>query len=107
MAIVACDGAQPMNQIDLTNRVAVVTGGARGIGYSVAERMLRSGAAVSLWDVDAAGLKTAEERLASLGTVSSIQLDLTQEEAVADAVQRIVEQYGRLEMLINNAGITG
>jgi len=107
MAIVACDGAQPMNQIDLTNRVAVVTGGARGIGYSVAERMLRSGAAVSLWDVDSAGLKAAEKRLGTLGPITSVQVDLTQEEEVANAARRTVEQYGRLEILINNAGITG
>jgi len=107
MPIVGCDGAQQMNQIDLTNRVAVVTGGARGIGYSVAERMLRSGAAVSLWDIDSARLKTAEGRLASLGPVTSVQLDLTQEEEVANAVRRTVELHGRLEILINNAGITG
>jgi 3-oxoacyl-[acyl-carrier protein] reductase len=96
-----------MNKIDLTNRVAVVTGGGRGIGYSVAERMLRSGAAVSLWDVDAERLKSAEGRLASLGRVTSVQIDLTHEEEVDNAVRRTVEQYGRLEILINNAGITG
>ena len=96
-----------MNQLDLTNRVAVVTGGARGIGYSVAERMLRSGAVVSLWDIDSAQLKTAEGRLASLGRVTTVQLDLTQEEEVASAVRRTVEHYGRLEILVNNAGITG
>ena len=43
-----------MNQIDLTGRVAVITGGAQGIGMAIAERMLRSGASVVLWDVDAA-----------------------------------------------------
>jgi len=96
-----------MNKIDLTNRVAVVTGGARGIGYAVAERLLQSGAAVSLWDIDAARLKSAEDRLASLGRVKSVQLDLTREGEVDKAVRRTVEQYGRLEILINNAGITG
>lgn len=96
-----------MNQIDLTNRVAVVTGGARGIGYAVADRMLRSGAAVCLWDVDSDAVKNAESRLACLGRVTSIALDLSREEHVDDAARRTVEQYGRLEILINNAGITG
>ena len=42
-----------MNQLDLKGRVAIITGGARGIGYAAAERMLKSGASVALWDVDA------------------------------------------------------
>src|SRR6185436_1845027 len=46
-----------MNQLDLNNRVAIVTGSARGIGYSIAERMLRSGASVALWDVDTERLR--------------------------------------------------
>jgi 3-oxoacyl-[acyl-carrier protein] reductase len=91
-----------MNQIDVKNRVAVVTGGARGIGYAIAERMLRSGAVVCLWDIDSAQLKTAEGRLASLGRVY-----LTQEREVETAVRRTVDQLGRLEILVNNAGITG
>ena len=49
-----------MNQIDLKGRVAVVTGGAQGIGYATAERMLRSGASVVLWDIDAARLDEAD-----------------------------------------------
>jgi len=96
-----------MNQLDLTNRVAVVTGGARGIGYAIAERMLRSGAVVSLWDIDSAQLKTAEGRLATFGRVMGVQLDLTQENEVESAVRRTVEHYGRLEILVNNAGIAG
>jgi 3-oxoacyl-[acyl-carrier protein] reductase len=96
-----------MNQIDLTHRVAVVTGGARGIGYAVAERMLRSGATVSLWDIDAAQLKSAEKRLISVGRVTTVQVDLTQEAQVNDAVRRTVAELGRLEILVNNAGITG
>jgi NAD(P)-dependent dehydrogenase (short-subunit alcohol dehydrogenase family) len=48
-----------MNQIDLKGRVAVITGGAQGIGYAAAERMLKSGASVVLWDIDAARLNDA------------------------------------------------
>jgi 3-oxoacyl-[acyl-carrier protein] reductase len=96
-----------MNQIDLQQRVAVVTGGARGIGYAVAERMLRSGAAVSVWDVDSARLETAEADLGQLGRVMAVAIDLTDESQVNKAVESTVAQLGRLDILVNNAGITG
>ena len=50
-----------MNQIDLKGRVAVVTGGAQGIGYATSQRLLSSGAAVVMWDIDAAKLDEAKE----------------------------------------------
>ena len=96
-----------MNQIDLKDRVAVVTGGARGIGYSVAERMLRSGAAVALWDIDAERLREAQAELAPLGRVVGLALNLTREDEVAGAVQHTVSELGHVEILVNNAGITG
>ena len=60
-----------MNKIDLEGRVAVVTGGAQGIGYAIAERMLASGATVSLWDADAAKLAEAKGRSATPAASSS------------------------------------
>ena len=71
-----------MNQLDLHNRVAIVTGAARGIGYAVAERLLRSGAQVSLWDVDSARLEFAHDRLATLGRVECVPIDLTHADQV-------------------------
>ena len=59
-----------MNEIDLNNRNAIVTGGARGIGRAIAERLLASGARVSLWDVDAAALAQAS---AEMGTPDTVQ----------------------------------
>jgi NAD(P)-dependent dehydrogenase (short-subunit alcohol dehydrogenase family) len=96
-----------MNKIDLEGRVAVVTGGAQGIGYAIAERMLASGAAVSLWDADAAKLAEAKGTLGSAGRVFAEELDLTNEGAVAAATKRTIAAAGKIDIVVNNAGITG
>jgi 3-oxoacyl-[acyl-carrier protein] reductase len=96
-----------MNQIDLKGRVAVITGGARGIGYAIAERMLASGASVCLWDLDKAALKAAAAALASKGTISTQVVQLTDEPAVQKAMRATVKAHGRIDILVNNAGITG
>jgi len=96
-----------MNQIDLKNRVAVVTGGAQGIGYAISERLLRSGATVALWDMDAAKLDEAKATLGKLGQVSSHVVELTSDEAVAATTQHTIAQLGQIDILVNNAGITG
>ena len=67
-----------MNQIDLKGRVAVITGGAQGIGYAVAERMLNSGAEVVLWDIDAARLAEAENALAKLGRLGKVTTSIVE-----------------------------
>jgi 3-oxoacyl-[acyl-carrier protein] reductase len=91
----------------LKNRIAVVTGGARGIGYACAERLLREGASVSLWDIDAAALAQATQQLRSLGMVEAREVELTAEQSVAGATRQVVERLGRIDILVNNAGITG
>jgi 2-dehydro-3-deoxy-L-rhamnonate dehydrogenase (NAD+) len=96
-----------MNQIDLKGRQAIVTGGAQGIGFAIAERLLRSGAAVRLWDIDAAKLDEASRALATLGPVRGDAVELTDDAAVAAATARAVETDGRIDILVNNAGITG
>jgi 2-dehydro-3-deoxy-L-rhamnonate dehydrogenase (NAD+) len=94
-----------MNQIDLKGRVGVVTGGAQGIGYAVAERFIASGAKVVLWDIDAALLGQAQARLGA--AASTAQVELTDERAVAAATQIVLAAHGRIDILVNNAGITG
>jgi 3-oxoacyl-[acyl-carrier protein] reductase len=96
-----------MNQIDLNGRVAVITGGAQGIGYATAERLLASGAKVVLWDMDAERLATAVQALSALGQVSGDAVQLTDEAAVASATAAAVARHGRIDILVNNAGITG
>lgn len=96
-----------MNQLDLKNRVMVVTGGARGLGYAVAQRALRSGAAVALWDIDAERLERARSELSELGNVSVVEVELTDEASVEAAAQQTVKTHGAIHALVNSAGITG
>jgi 3-oxoacyl-[acyl-carrier protein] reductase len=96
-----------MNQIDLQGRVAIITGGAQGIGHATAERMLRSGARVVLWDRDAARLAQAQATLSAIGPTDTAVVELTGERAVADATSAVVAAHGRIDILVNNAGITG
>lgn len=96
-----------MNKIDLEGRVAIITGGARGIGYATAQRMLASGATVVLWDIDAAALDSAKAALAAEGTVSGDVVELTDEASIAAAVKAVLARHGRIDILVNNAGITG
>jgi len=96
-----------MNQIDLKGRVVVITGGARGIGAAVAERVLRSGGSVSLWDIDPVKLPHTRQALSELGDVHSTQVDLTVEDAVRAATEATLGRCGKIDILVNNAGITG
>jgi NAD(P)-dependent dehydrogenase (short-subunit alcohol dehydrogenase family) len=91
-----------MNQIDLANRVAVVTGGARGIGFAAAERCARSGAKVALWDRD--GAEVAARRIA--GAIGCA-VDVTDEAAVAAALALTEKRLGPIDILVASAGITG
>ena len=96
-----------MNHLDMKNKVAVITGGAQGIGYAVAQRMLKSGAVVVLWDINAVQLNIAAKELSELGTVSSVVVELTDEKSVNAATMQTIEQHQRIDVLVNSAGITG
>jgi 2-dehydro-3-deoxy-L-rhamnonate dehydrogenase (NAD+) len=96
-----------MNAIDLKNRTAIVTGGARGIGFAIAQRMLASGAAVALWDVDAAALDKAAAALKSGGRVYTAIADVTDQASIARATDALLRDAGKIDILVNNAGITG
>jgi 3-oxoacyl-[acyl-carrier protein] reductase len=96
-----------MNQINLQNRIAVVTGGARGIGRAIVERLLESGASVAIWDLDLAVAEEARVALAGLGRVMAVEVDVTELESVSRAVAATVEEMGKIDILVNNAGIAG
>ena len=78
-----------MNQIDLQGRVAVVTGGAQGIGFAAAERLLKSGASVALWDIDAARLAQAEAALSTQGVVSRVSLGVERAQEANASIKQI------------------
>lgn len=92
-----------MNTYDLSGRVAVVTGGAQGIGYATCERLMSSGAQVVIWDIDADQLDRACGELGKAGTASGRVVELTDDAAVAAATAALPA----IDILVNNAGITG
>lgn len=96
-----------MNQIDLKGRCAVVTGGARGIGRSIAERLIASGATVSIWDLDVEAAAETALELSKSGPVHLAQVDVTDENSVQAAAEKSRDAMGRIDLLVNNAGIAG
>ena len=96
-----------MNQIDLKDRVAVITGGARGIGRAAAKRALLSGASVVLWDVDGERAEQTVDELAELGPVNAVPVELADAQSVQDAAGATLDRHSRIDILVNNAGITG
>jgi 3-oxoacyl-[acyl-carrier protein] reductase len=93
------------NLIDLKGRVAVVTGGAQGIGRAIVERFVGCGAEAAIWDRDAA---LAERTAKALGNaIRSFACDVTEESAVENARDATLAAFGRIDILINNAGIAG
>jgi 3-oxoacyl-[acyl-carrier protein] reductase len=94
-----------MNQLDFAHRTAIVTGGAAGIGFAIAQRLVASGARVSLWDRDPAALSEAEGSLGP-GTLTQA-LDVADPNAVARAAQDAERAFGRVDVLVCSAGIAG
>ena len=96
-----------MNTIDLKGRTAVVTGAARGIGLAIAQKLQASGAAITLWDVDAAALEMAAASLKQGGRLHAAVVDVTDEASVGRATAEVIGDFGKIDILVNNAGITG
>ena len=94
-----------MNQLDFGGRHAVVTGGASGLGYGIAQRLIASGGSVTLWDRDEAAAARAARELGP--QAAALGVDVTRQAAVADAVQATLARAGRIDALVNSAGITG
>jgi NAD(P)-dependent dehydrogenase (short-subunit alcohol dehydrogenase family) len=93
-----------MNRIDLEGRVAIITGGARGIGRAIADRLAASGARVAIWDIDGA---VAENTAASVFNAVAFTVDVTDPASIERALAATISGIGAPDILINNAGITG
>ena len=102
-------GLYQMNRIDLEHRCAIVTGGASGIGWAVAQRLAESGARVAVWDLDREAAERAAGRLVAVfeGAHLAVEVDVTDEVSVASAMARTVERLGRLDIMVCSAGIAG
>jgi 2-dehydro-3-deoxy-L-rhamnonate dehydrogenase (NAD+) len=94
-----------MNQLDFKGRHAIVTGGATGLGFAIAQRLVASGGSVAVWDRDLAAGRTAAEKLGA--GCSFVQVEVTDETSVRDALQSTVRRSQRVDALVNSAGITG
>ncbi|MBY0232841.1 MAG: SDR family oxidoreductase [Gemmataceae bacterium] len=96
-----------MNRLDLSGETAIVTGAARGIGFAIASRLLRSGAKVALWDRDSDALAAAESQLSPLGPVATATMDVTDLASIRAALAVAESRLGPVSVLVNNAGIAG
>ena len=95
-----------MNRFE--NQVALITGAAQGIGFGISRRLGSEGAAVALLDKDEARLNSAAEELAGSGvTAQAVSGDVTDQAQVAAAVAQVLEKFGKIDVLVTCAGITG
>ncbi len=95
-----------MNKYDLSNKVAIVTGGAQGFGLAISEKFLEAGAEVIIFDIDKEASKQALEKNQSKKLLSRI-VDITNFNDVKKKVEEIANQKNKIDILVNNAGITG
>ena len=96
-----------MNTIDLNGRRAIVTGGAQGLGRAIAERLQASGAAVYVWDFDEAAMTEAQANWPSGGPAGWIEVDVSDPDAVEAALRKTQASAASIDIVVNNAGISG
>ncbi|MDG2371649.1 MAG: 3-oxoacyl-ACP reductase FabG [Flavobacteriaceae bacterium] len=89
----------------LEGQIAIITGGARGIGEGICEVFCKAGATVALWDVLDSGKETANRISSEEGAIFFQKVDITSAESVGTAVEEIISKYGKIDILINNAGV--
>ncbi|MHB1103622.1 MAG: SDR family NAD(P)-dependent oxidoreductase [Devosia sp.] len=96
-----------MNSYDFENRVAIVTGGGQGIGLTVAERMLQHGGSVSIWDRDARLLNELAGKYGRDGNVLPLNVDIGDMASVDRGTSAVMQRFGKIDILVNNAAIVG
>jgi len=95
-----------MINFNLSNRVAIVTGGAQGFGLAISERFIQSGAKVIIWDIDKEAVETALKKINSKNCIYQI-VDVTNFEEIKKNLNDIESNHGKIDIFINNAGIAG
>ena len=96
-----------MNRYDFEGRVAIITGAGQGIGLTVAERMLDSGASVSIWDIDQKLLDAVHARHGATGRLQVLNGNIGKLDSVEAATRAVIDRFGKIDVLINNAAIVG
>lgn len=96
-----------MNSYDYAGRVAIITGAGQGIGLTVAERLLESGASVSLWDRDQKLLDALRAKHGETGKVQTVDVDIGKLDSVEGGTKAVVDRFGKIDVLVNNAAIVG
>lgn len=89
-----------------TSKVALVTGGAQGIGKAICQGLLNQGMTVICADIDTEAADETVEAYQHLGSIQAIAMDVADEPSVINGVQSVIEQFGRLDVLVNNAGLS-
>ena len=95
-----------MNNLDLKNRTAIITGGAQGFGFAISKRLIQSGAKVIIWDIDEATAKKAEKEIDSKNFSYQI-VDVTDFDKIEKAIKDLEKDFGKIDIFVNNAGMTG
>ena len=95
-----------MNNLDLKNRTAIITGGAQGFGFAISKRLIQSGAKVIIWDIDEATAKKAEKEIDSKNFSYQI-VDVTDFDKIEKAIKDLEKNFGKIDIFVNNAGMTG
>ena len=93
--------------MNLKGKTALVTGGARGIGFAAVKRLLTDGARCVIWDRDQKAIDDAKAQLMDLGEVTSDRVELANPDSVEALAGQVLKRHGKIDVLVNNAGIAG
>ena len=95
-----------MNKYNFSKRIAIITGGAQGFGLAITKRIIQSGGKVIVWDIDKEAIEKAQKEINSDNFNFKI-VDVTDFNIVKSSIKEIEEQFGKIDIFVNNAGITG
>lgn len=95
-----------MNKLNFNNRTAIITGGAQGFGLAISKRLILSGAKVVIWDIDKKEAEKAKKEVGSNNFDYQI-VDVTNFDQITSSLKELENQYGKIDIFVNNAGITG